>query len=152
MTYFDWTEERVATLTSLWADKVPAAAIADRIGAPTRNTVLGKVHRLGLSRPRLPAHPKALRRGRGRPRRAEPLGPPMDRPPVAPAPAPAAEPPPADAIDLLALTNETCRFPVSGDGPPYLFCGAPGADFANGAPYCRRHSRITYRRPGEREG
>jgi len=44
-----WTEERVALLTRLWNEGHTASQIADQFGDITRNAVIGKVHRLGLS-------------------------------------------------------------------------------------------------------
>src|ERR1041385_458667 len=44
-----WTDERVAQLTKLWADGLSASQIAAELGGITRNAVIGKVHRLGLS-------------------------------------------------------------------------------------------------------
>ena len=45
-----WTEDRVETLKKLWADGLSASQIAGKLGmGVTRNAVIGKVHRLGLS-------------------------------------------------------------------------------------------------------
>ncbi|SEN21215.1 GcrA cell cycle regulator [Pseudorhodobacter antarcticus] len=44
-----WTDERVETLTKMWADGQSASQIAKELGGVTRNAVIGKVHRLGLS-------------------------------------------------------------------------------------------------------
>src|SRR3979411_1351286 len=44
-----WTEERVELLKKLWADGLSASQIAAELGGITRNAVIGKVHRLGLS-------------------------------------------------------------------------------------------------------
>ena len=44
-----WTEERVELLKKLWADGLSASQIAAQLGGVTRNAVIGKVHRLGLS-------------------------------------------------------------------------------------------------------
>src|ERR1044071_2868011 len=44
-----WTDERVELLKKLWADGLSASQIAARMGGVTRNAVIGKVHRLGLS-------------------------------------------------------------------------------------------------------
>ena len=44
-----WTEERVELLKKLWADGLSASQIAGELGGITRNAVIGKVHRLGLS-------------------------------------------------------------------------------------------------------
>ena len=47
-----WTDERVELLKKLWADGLSASQIAAELGGVTRNAVIGKVHRLGLLRPR----------------------------------------------------------------------------------------------------
>src|SRR5204863_6919853 len=44
-----WTEERVELLKKLWQDGLSASQIAAELGGVTRNAVIGKVHRLGLS-------------------------------------------------------------------------------------------------------
>lgn len=44
-----WTDERVELLTKLWAEGNSASQIAKQLGSVTRNAVIGKVHRLGLS-------------------------------------------------------------------------------------------------------
>ncbi|TMJ76370.1 MAG: GcrA cell cycle regulator, partial [Alphaproteobacteria bacterium] len=44
-----WTDERVETLKRLWAEGLSASQIAAALGGVTRNAVIGKVHRLGLS-------------------------------------------------------------------------------------------------------
>ena len=47
-----WTEERIATLTKMWAGGATASQIAEELGGVSRNAVIGKAHRLGLkSRP-----------------------------------------------------------------------------------------------------
>lgn len=54
----EWTDERVALLKDLWAQEMSASEIAKRLGGTTRNAVIGKAHRLGLSRKAAPAKPK----------------------------------------------------------------------------------------------
>jgi GcrA cell cycle regulator len=44
-----WTDERVETLKKMWAEGQSASQIAKELGSVTRNAVIGKVHRLGLS-------------------------------------------------------------------------------------------------------
>lgn len=44
-----WTEERVDILKKLWGEGYSASQIAARLGDVTRNAVIGKAHRLGLS-------------------------------------------------------------------------------------------------------
>lgn len=71
-----WTDERVETLKKMWADGQSASQIAKELGGVTRNAVIGKVHRLGLSN-----------------RVGGPGGKDEDEEIVAEAPAPRAEPP-----------------------------------------------------------
>jgi len=44
-----WTDERVERLKKMWAEGLTASNIAKELGDVTRNAVIGKVHRLGLS-------------------------------------------------------------------------------------------------------
>lgn len=44
-----WTDERVEKLKQMWTEGKSASAIAKELGGVTRNAVIGKVHRLGLS-------------------------------------------------------------------------------------------------------
>ena len=74
-----WTDERVETLKRMWNEGQSASQIAKELGGVTRNAVIGKVHRLGLSN-RV-----------GGPATPEPA------PPVKPAAAPKAEAPRAEA-------------------------------------------------------
>src|SRR3569832_30117 len=76
-----WTDERVELLKKLWQEGLSASQIAKQLGGVTRNAVIGKVHRLGLSgraAPSKPARPvfKAPRAPRPTPapapRRVEP--------------------------------------------------------------------------------
>ena len=60
-----WTDDRVETLKRMWGEGQSASAIAKELGGVTRNAVIGKVHRLGLSNrsggaaPAAPAMPAA---------------------------------------------------------------------------------------------
>ena len=44
-----WSEERVEVLKKMWLEGKSASEIAKELGEITRNAVIGKVHRLGLS-------------------------------------------------------------------------------------------------------
>ena len=44
-----WTDERVEQLKTMWGEGMSASQIAKELGGVTRNAVIGKVHRLGLS-------------------------------------------------------------------------------------------------------
>ena len=65
-----WTDERVELLKKLWTDGLSASQIAAELGNVTRNAVIGKVHRLGLSGRAKDAKPAA------RPQRPVPARPP----------------------------------------------------------------------------
>ena len=58
-----WTDERVELLKKMWGEGQSASQIAKELGGVTRNAVIGKVHRLGLSNrnaaPKAEAKPKA---------------------------------------------------------------------------------------------
>ena len=45
----EWTEDRVDTLKGLWQRGYTARQIAEKLGGVTRNAVIGKAHRMGLS-------------------------------------------------------------------------------------------------------
>ncbi|CAM3261338.1 GcrA cell cycle regulator [Paracoccus aminovorans] len=84
-----WTDERVETLKRMWAEGQSASQIAKELGGVTRNAVIGKVHRLGLSNrgeeaEAAPAEPK--------PAAAAPIPEPAARPEAAPEPAPQPKP------------------------------------------------------------
>ena len=44
-----WTDERIERLKELWSKGMTASQIADELGAVSRNAVIGKAHRLGLT-------------------------------------------------------------------------------------------------------
>ncbi|QIE47082.1 GcrA cell cycle regulator [Pseudohalocynthiibacter aestuariivivens] len=44
-----WSDERVELLKKMWGEGQSASQIAKELGGVTRNAVIGKVHRLGLS-------------------------------------------------------------------------------------------------------
>jgi GcrA cell cycle regulator len=44
-----WTNDKIELLKKLWDEGLTASRIAHEIGDMTRNAVIGKAHRLGLS-------------------------------------------------------------------------------------------------------
>lgn len=44
-----WTDHRIEQLKELWGEGKTASEIADYLGDVSRNAVIGKAHRLGLS-------------------------------------------------------------------------------------------------------
>jgi GcrA cell cycle regulator len=148
-----WTDERVETLKKLWSDGLSASQIAAELGGITRNAVIGKVHRLGLSgrakspssaapRPRKPRPPHMLRVSRPLLRGNTALAHGYELEVEA-------EPELIDNViplgqrrTLLELTEETCRWPVGDPGSAeFFFCGGQAI---TGLPYCAHHSRVAY--------
>ena len=82
-----WTDERVEVLKKMWGEGQSASQIAKELGGVTRNAVIGKVHRLGLSNraARAEAAPKEKPAAAAKPAAAP-------KPKPAAAPKPAAEP------------------------------------------------------------
>jgi GcrA cell cycle regulator len=70
-----WTDERVETLKRMWNEGQSASQIAKELGGVTRNAVIGKVHRLGLSNRAgsapAPVTPGPVKTPSARPERAE---------------------------------------------------------------------------------
>ena len=125
-----WTDERVETLKKMWAEGQSASQIAKELGGVTRNAVIGKVHRLGLSNrvgPGTPAEdegtaasatttaapsPAAPAKPAPAPRAVAPE--PAPRPaPAAPAPQPVAAEPTAPPMDSSTITfSPTAPIPL----------------------------------------
>lgn len=162
-----WTSERVELLTKLWAEGLSASQIAGVLGGGvTRNAVIGKVHRLGLSgRGKAAATTPTARAGR--PARsgqtvlpaAETARPPEPRAgDVLPASAvsgsglPASgvvELPVSERVTILDLRDSMCRWPIGDPARPgFGFCGGRAA---TGLPYCDEHCRIAYQPAAERK-
>jgi GcrA cell cycle regulator len=143
-----WTDDRVEILTKLWRDGRSASAIARELGGVTRNAVIGKVHRLGLSGRARPARPGSRRARTPRPERR------LSRPRALAVPMPAPTPTPADALaplpviglaDMRSVGRHACRWPI-GDplAPGFSVCGRP---VERGA-YCAPHGALAYRQTG----
>lgn len=118
-----WTDERVETLKRMWNEGHSATQIAKELGGVTRNAVIGKVHRLGLSN-RVAGAPG----GKGEDEAVEAAPSPAATPapePVAaqpaaaaPAPQPAAEPEDEPEIERPAPVSVPARRPVITAGQP----------------------------------
>jgi GcrA cell cycle regulator len=155
-----WTDERVELLKKLWSDGLSASQIAAELGGITRNAVIGKVHRLGLS-----GRAKSASSASPRPRKARSSAHMlrMTRPSIRGNTALArayeieadAEPELIDNIipigqrrTILELTEQTCHWPVGDPGSSeFFFCGGPTI---SGLPYCAYHSRVAYQPAGDR--
>jgi len=86
-----WTDERVELLKKMWGEGQSASQIAKELGGVTRNAVIGKVHRLGLSnRSTTTASPKTEAKAKAAPKPEAKPAAPKERAQPKPAPAPAA--------------------------------------------------------------
>jgi GcrA cell cycle regulator len=160
-----WTDERVELLKKLWSEGFSASQIAAEMGGVTRNAVIGKVHRLGLS-----GRGKTGSAGTPRPRKPRPAAHPATITPlmrgnVAVAlksvPRPEIQPltevrlqedvvvPLSERVTIMELREYMCRWPM-GDPttPDFRFCGARSI---GGLPYCTHHARIAYQPAAERK-
>ena len=81
-----WTDERVELLKKMWAEGQSASQIAKELGGVTRNAVIGKVHRLGLSNRSAGAAPAQAEP------KAKPAEPAKPQPAAKPKPEPKPEP------------------------------------------------------------
>lgn len=59
MTTSQWTPERIQTLIALWTEGLSTSEIGRRLGV-TKNSVVGKVHRLGLKKRASPIRSRGL--------------------------------------------------------------------------------------------
>lgn len=175
-----WTEERVEKLKELWTEGMSASQIAKTLGGVTRNAVIGKVHRLGLSN-RSGGQPAEEARPAEKPSPPSRAAKPAEETPPAPEEAPAEEEPAAaparpqpavrDAaqprapglptpeemaaretlaeiekmakkLDLLELTERTCKWPIGDPAEDdFYFCGLPSVP---GKPYCEHHVAVAF--------
>lgn len=147
-----WTEARVERLKSLHADGYSCAMIASKIGGVTRNAVIGKLSRIGLTGTRVrrkssvAASPPPKRSRlrvylRQRPTRRslaladaaiEALGEVIDLPAdVSP-----------DQVSIIEARAGQCRYPLWGSvtPPDPMVCGAPTV--TDSCSWCARHLQI----------
>jgi GcrA cell cycle regulator len=131
-----WTDERVEKLKKLWSEGLSASQIARALGEVTRNAVIGKVHRLGLSgrattsridRPRV----HTIRRP-PRPRLIVPEIELVEEARLAN----------GDYATVMTVREGMCKWPI-GDpsSDEFHFCGNQAG---NSSPYCGAHSRMAY--------
>ncbi len=160
-----WNDERVELLKKLWSEGLSASQIACRLTGVTRNAVIGKVHRLGLSGR---ATTSRMKSHRARPRSANAaaakrMAKPSrfatnGNPTVRALYQPDAEPfipaveelviPIAERKTIQTLVECSCRWPI---GDPQLadfhFCGK---NKVPGLPYCEFHARRAFQPPQAR--
>ena len=88
-----WTDDRVEKLKKMWGEGQSASQIAKELGGVTRNAVIGKVHRLGLSNRSGGGGTKSESKAKAAPKaEAKPKAAAKAAPKAAPAPAAEARP------------------------------------------------------------
>lgn len=166
----DWSDERIERLKKLWGEGLSASQIASELGGVTRNGVIGKVHRLGLSGRIDPARqPRSLK---AKPSAIPPLKPvakklrgdgfatsiiPHRAVTVDPGPEEVAKYVPAEEviapmsrrISIMELSPGFCRWPL---GDPrhsdFAFCGG---DCDANRPYCTAHANVAFAAGADRK-
>jgi GcrA cell cycle regulator len=149
-----WSEDRVTTLKKLWLEGLSASQIAKQLGGVTRNAVIGKVHRLGLSGRATPSQPSRPVFKAPRPARPATLQPHHHAPrriehTAQPAPRPIDYVEEPGSATVLTLGAHMCKWPIgdpSTDG--FTFCGRRMSD---DGPYCVEHARVAYQ-PQQKKG
>jgi len=139
-----WTEERIAELRRLAGEKMFARDIAAEIGT-TKNSVLGKLHRLGLSKAKaLPTRkPKISRRDRPKRNGGAAVAALKARKEQEATDLPQ-EQINHPTVSLHDLQSHHCRWPIGDPASPgFGFCGDAIRD--ESVPYCTHHCRIAYR-------
>lgn len=109
-----WTDERVELLKKMWAEGQSASQIAKELGGVTRNAVIGKVHRLGLSN-RAGSNASAATEAKAAPK---PKAEAKPKPVPKPAPAPKAEPAPKPVPAASAPVPMPARKQIIPAGQP----------------------------------
>ncbi|TVR09380.1 MAG: GcrA cell cycle regulator [Salinarimonadaceae bacterium] len=175
-----WSDERVALLRKLWEEGRSASQIAAEIGGVTRNAVIGKVHRLGLSgrvKSGAPSAAKSRTRAAApRAREAAPATAHRARPAAEPAtrkPGPIAPAPLTQRFETVSagrlIENAPPSEPALGEGERVTImdlregmCRWPigdptspefrfcGAQAQIGVPYCLHHAQIAYQPSADR--
>jgi len=155
-----WSSERIELLKRCFRAGLSCSQIAREIGV-TRNAVIGKISRLGLSRPKDViarqlrraaglAQPKTARNWRQKRSRFDVLAQQEMLIDAFPGQQTQEDVPIYNGrgCTLLELGQEKCRWPISTPGAEdFCFCGnAP----VKGLPYCLGHARIAYRPAGRR--
>ncbi len=136
-----WTDDRVEWLKAAWPTGASASRLAKEAGT-TRNTILGKVHRLGLAR-----------EGSTRDRvvRFTPAAPAAPKPPKPPKTRERTEPPadPALMVTIDTIGDRQCHWPI-GDpqSPEFRYCGRKSKA---GSAYCEGHAGFGHQPKGARK-
>ncbi len=159
-----WTEQMVEDLKRMWKEGLTTGEIGKRLNV-SKNSIVGKVHRLGLS-----GRPSPIKKKSDAPSPKEPVAPKIKEPvkpaekqtvkeektePVCPKnetisimPGTSSAPRHKGNVSLTELDNHTCRWPI---GDPkdenFHFCGKK---VRIGQTYCEEHAAVAYVKPGKK--
>lgn len=152
--FAQWPEEKEKTLARLAGEGYSSSQIAHTLGV-TRNTVIGKLRRLGVPLTGKHIAERAVKvQATARPRPPPlPLTPALTRLAALRAEykraAEACDAPPSPGgVTILELQAHHCKWPNGEPGSPgFRYCGD---DRVEPLPYCSGHARIAYTLPTER--
>lgn len=144
-----WDTPTTEALASMWREGLSLTEISCRLSRQhgrtvTRNAIMGKIDRLGLSRQnrQAPAEPKIPGKPGPKPKVLMATTFKAPPPPEAYKPAPEILTGTVRPVDLKACH---CRWPVGDPGADdFLFCGR---DKVEGKPYCPDHCEVAYYTP-----
>lgn len=142
-----WTPERVTELRGLFDAGLSNNQIAVKMEIRSRNSIIGKLHRLGLKREttageglsrtsstRVTKRVKEIKQSR-----APTMAPMLETDCLADLPVDICP----HRISLLSASADQCKWPAADDGSAILVCGDP----VFSGSWCHRHAVIVYLRP-----
>ncbi len=113
-----WTEDKIKKLKKMWQAEKPTAEIAKILGM-SKNSIIGKVHRLNLKTRPSPIKTDTRKKVAAPVKKAV-----------------------AGKVHLIDLKLNTCRWPI-GDPKDEDFCFC-GQQTVAGKPYCMKHCQEAY--------
>ncbi len=127
-----WTDERIGELRRMWDEGLTASQIAETLGGVSRNAVIGKAHRLGLTPRPSPVKSSAMLEKERAAAAAPP--PPETVEPIAVAPEPEPTPAPderveeaiADAPEAAPIEEKPAKVEMRSVGPGGFLRQNPG--------------------------
>ncbi len=172
-----WTDDRVELLTKLWLDGYSAQQCADRLGGITRNSVISKVHREGISARTKVRSPKQATRS-WKPRQGVKAGKATERLSVingrrkrvgadpyetlaefyadedrrsaelaALEAMPEVDVPLGERRGVAGLSDDQCRWPIGDPQKPDFHFCHANKEAPGLLPYCRQHNARAFRPP-----
>lgn len=130
-----WSEDEDTTLKGYWLDGIPASEIARKMGRPSRNSIIGRAHRIGL-----PGRSDASRASR-KPTVKREL---YTRPKRKPKPAivnKATGEPPSLRLTIDDLRSNTCRYIAGQPDEHATYCGHRTRPASS---YCPQHHSLCW--------